>query len=48
MKTTPILEVQAIKLPEQGLIIKNNIYYFTNQFLSIDFSSQTQLSASLS
>ncbi len=48
LKRTPIVEVQSIKLPDQGLIIKNNIYYFTDDFLYIDFSSQTQLSASLS
>lgn len=48
LKTIPVVEVQTIKLPDQWLIIKDNIYYFTDKFLYIDFSSQEQLSAQLS
>ncbi len=45
LKLVPIVEVDTIKLPNQGLIIKNNIYYFTNDFLYLDFTNQPQLSA---
>ena len=48
LKSTPIVDVQSVKLPDAGLIVKNNVYYFTDQFLYIDFSTQPQLSASLS
>lgn len=48
LKLTPIVEVTAIKLPDQQLIIKNNTYFFTKDFISLDFSSQPQLSANRS
>lgn len=44
-KWTPIIDVIAIKFPEQWLIIKNNIYFFVKDMLYIDFSNQSQLSA---
>jgi len=45
LKFTPIVEVTAIKLPSQKLIIKNNTYFFVDDFLSLNFSEQSQLSA---
>ncbi len=48
LKLTPILEVTAIKLPESKLIIKNNSYFFVDDFFVLDFSTQPQLSASKS
>jgi hypothetical protein len=42
---TPVVEVQAIKFPEQGLVIKENNYLFVNDRLYLDFSSQSPLSA---
>lgn len=44
-KDIPILEVISIKFPEQGLIIKNNTYFFVKDMLYLDFSNQSQLSA---
>jgi len=48
LKYTPILEVTALKLPNQKLRIRNNSYYFADDFLLLDFSTQAQLSASKS
>lgn len=48
LKYTPILEVTAIKLPKQKLIIKNNTYFFADNFFLLDFSAQPQLSATRS
>lgn len=45
LKLTPIVEVTAIKLPSQRVIIKNNTYYFADDFFLLDFSDQPQLSA---
>lgn len=45
LKLTPIVEVSAIKLPSQRVIIKNNTYYFADDFFLLDFSDQPQLSA---
>lgn len=44
-KDSPIIDVSAIKFPDQGLIIKNNIYFFVKDMLYLDFSNQSQLSA---
>lgn len=44
-KGSPVLEVHTIKLAEQWVIIKNNIYFFAKDLLYIDFSNQNQLSA---
>lgn len=44
-KDTPIVEVIAIKFPEQGLVVNNNIYFFVKDMLYLDFSNQPQLSA---
>lgn len=44
-KNIPIIEVISIKFPEQGLIIKNNVYFFVKDMLYLDFSNQSQLSA---
>jgi hypothetical protein len=48
LKTTPILEVQSIKLANQGLVVYNNKYLFTKDFLYLDFSNQPQLTATRS
>ncbi len=45
LKNTPIVEVDTIKLADQWLIVKNNTYFFTKDFLYLDFSDQPQLSA---
>ncbi|MCX6823399.1 MAG: hypothetical protein NTX91_05440 [candidate division SR1 bacterium] len=45
LKFTPIIEVTAIKLPSQRVVIKNNSYFFADQFFILDFSDQSQLSA---
>ncbi|HMS91192.1 MAG TPA: hypothetical protein PKC87_03175 [Candidatus Absconditabacterales bacterium] len=47
-KITPILELDTLKLPDQGLIISNNRYLFVKELMYLDFSSQSQLSASKS
>lgn len=44
-KGTPIVNVHTLKLPDQKLIIKNNIYFFVKDLLYIDFSNQNQLGA---
>jgi hypothetical protein len=45
VKLIPVVEVDTVKLPEQGLIIKGNIYFFIKDFLYLDFTTQPQLSA---
>jgi len=47
-KVTPVLEVDTIKIPDQGLIITDNRYFFVNELVYLDFSTQPQLSASKS
>lgn len=44
-KDIPIIEVSALKFADQGLIIKNNIYFFVKDLLYLDFWNQPQLSA---
>ncbi len=44
-KDIPIIEVSALKFIDQGLIIKNNIYFFVKDLLYLDFWNQPQLSA---
>jgi hypothetical protein len=36
-KDIPIIEVSALKFADQGLIIKNNIYFFVKDLLYLDF-----------
>jgi hypothetical protein len=45
LKLVPIVEVDTVKLPDQGLIIKDKRYFFTKDFLYLDFTTQPQLSA---
>jgi hypothetical protein len=45
LKLVPVVEVDTVKIPDQGLIIKGNIYFFTKDFLYLDFTTQPQLSA---
>ncbi len=47
-KVTPVMEVDTIKIPDQGLIITDNRYFFVNELVYLDFSTQPQLSASKS
>lgn len=44
-KITPVLEVSTLKIPDQWLILKDNRYFFVNDLLYLDFSTQAQLSA---
>lgn len=44
-KIIPVLEVSTLKIPDQWLILKENRYFFVNDLLYLDFSTQTQLSA---
>ncbi|MEI6672883.1 MAG: hypothetical protein WCL02_06225 [bacterium] len=44
----PILAVDTIKIPDQGLIISANRYFFVKELVYLDFSTQQQLSASKS
>ncbi len=44
-KTTPILEVDTIKLPDQNVIVTNNTYFFVKDLVYLDLSAQAQLSA---
>lgn len=44
-KITPVLEVDTIKLPDQWLIITANRYFFVDDLMYLDFSTQPQLSA---
>ncbi len=44
-KSTPIIDVEIIKLIDQWLIIKNNTYFFLKDMIYIDFSNQQTLSA---
>lgn len=41
----PVLEVTAIKIWEQSLILKDNRYFFVEDLVYLDFSTQPQLSA---
>lgn len=47
-KVTPILEIDAIKIPDQWLIINGNRYFFVKELVYLDFSTQPQLSATKS
>jgi len=47
-KVTPVLEVDTLKIPSQGLIITANRYFFVKDLMYLDFSSQPQLSAAKS
>ncbi len=44
-KTTPVIDVQSLLLPEQQLLITDNKYFFLKDFMYLDLSSQPQLSA---
>lgn len=44
-KITPVIEVDTIKLPDQWLIISSHRYFFVDDLLYLDFSTQPQLSA---
>lgn len=48
LKLVPILAVDTIKIPDQGLIISANRYFFVKELVYLDFSTQQQLSASKS
>lgn len=41
----PVLEVNTIKFLDQSLILKDNRYFFVDDLLYLDFSTQPQLSA---
>jgi hypothetical protein len=43
-KETPVIEVNAVKIPDQSLIIKGNSYFLVKDLLMLDFSNQPQLS----
>lgn len=45
VKFTPVVEVTSLKLPKQKLVLKNSSYYFSDNFILLDFSTQPQLSA---
>lgn len=45
IKHTPIFEVKTLKLPNQWLILQDNIYFFVQDLMYLDFSSQPQMSA---
>ncbi|MFA6256198.1 MAG: hypothetical protein WC606_03360 [Candidatus Absconditabacterales bacterium] len=44
-KITPVVEVDTLKIPDQGLIINANRYFFVKELMYLDFSTQPQLSA---
>lgn len=44
-KVTPILEVDILKFPDQGLILNGNKYLFVKDLVYLDFSTQPQLRA---
>lgn len=44
-KITPVVEVTALKFSDQWLILKDNRYFFVDDLLYLDFSTQPQLSA---
>lgn len=48
LKRMPIIEVTALKIPDEKLIIKSNTYFFAADFFLLDFSWQPQLSANKS
>ncbi|MFA5747632.1 MAG: hypothetical protein WC872_00795 [Candidatus Absconditabacterales bacterium] len=43
LKTTPILQVDTIKLLKQGIIIKDERFFFVKDFLYLDFQGQKQI-----
>lgn len=47
-KVTPVIEVDAIKIPSQWVIINANKYLFVKELVYVDFSTQPQLSATKS
>lgn len=47
-KITPVVEVDTLKIPDQGLIINANRYFFVKDLMYLDFSTQPQLSATKS
>lgn len=47
-KITPIVEVDTLKFPDQGLVVSANRYFFFKDLMFLDFSTQPQLSASKS
>ncbi|MCX6823907.1 MAG: hypothetical protein NT085_02175 [candidate division SR1 bacterium] len=47
-KVVPIIELDTLKIPDQGLIISANRYFFVKELMYLDFSTQPQLSASRS
>lgn len=44
-KVTPVVDVTAIKLPDQWVIINGNKYFFVKDLLYLDLSTQPQLTA---
>lgn len=44
-KIVPIIELDALKIPDQWLIINSNRYLFAKELVYLDFSAQPQLSA---
>jgi hypothetical protein len=44
-KITPVIEITTLKFSDQWLILKENRYFFVNDLLYLDFSTQPQLSA---
>lgn len=47
-KITPVVEITTLKFADQWLILKDNRYFFVNDLLYLDFSTQPQLSATKS
>jgi len=45
IKTLPIITISKIKIPEQDLIVDNNVYFFVDALLRFDFSDQVWFKA---
>lgn len=44
-KIIPVVEITTIKLADQSLVLSNNSYFFVDDLIYLDFSTQPQLSA---
>lgn len=44
-KGTPLIEVNEVRIVNEGLALNDNVYMFSKDFLLLDFKNQNQLSA---